>query len=149
MEKVKIKKASDNSILPKRATDGSAAFDIFVQEGMFIEEGKRTIVPAGFSIELPKGYYAEIRPRSGYSAKGFASSENGRYNADVIHGLIDPDYRAEVGVIIHNNDNTFYIDRGQRIAQMLICKYEDVALEEADELTKTERQNGGFGSTGV
>ena len=81
--------------------------------------------------------------------KSLGQSENGRYNADVIHGLIDPDYRAEVGVIIHNNDNTFYIDRGQRIAQMLICKYEDVALEEADELTKTERQNGGFGSTGV
>lgn len=145
---IKIKKTSEDSILPKKATDGSAAYDIFVQKTMYLRNHRRTVVPAGFSIELPKGYYAEIRPRSGYSAKGFSSSEGGKYNADVIHGLIDSDYRQEVGVIVNNRDDIFQIDRGQRIAQMLICKCEDVCFEETEELSKTDR-DGGFGSTGV
>lgn len=133
--------------MPTKGTIGAAAFDVYVPINFEVRKG-RNIIPLGFAIELEKGTYAEIRPRSGFSAKGIEDINGIRHNADVLHGLIDEDYRNVVGVIVKAND-TFVIAKGTRIAQMLICKYENVSFEEVEELSETERGNGGFGSTGT
>lgn len=109
-------------------------------------------MPLGFAIELPQGYAAEIRPRSGYSSKGFAgqlADSEYRFNADILHGVIDSDYRDGIGAIIISNDSrSFVILKGQRVAQMLIIKAEEADFIETDTLTETNR-HGGFGHTGV
>lgn len=109
-------------------------------------------MPLGFAIELPQGYAAEIRPRSGYSSKGFAGTladTEYRFDADIIHGLVDSDYRDGIGaIIISREQRGFIIRKGQRVAQMLIIKAETADFEETDELSETDR-HGGFGHTGI
>ena len=161
---VKIKKLSDAAIMPTKATRGSAAYDLYAPCDMRIKPG-RQIIDMMFAIELPLGYEAKIEPRSGYSSKGFAGSEyeghepTERFDCDVLLGKIDSDYRGPIGVIVNNRHCptdidghprrcSFYIKRGQRIAQMTIYKSEDADLREVDELSDTERGTGGFGHTG-
>ena len=156
--KIKIKKLSERAILPKKATEGSAAYDLYIPEDIKVEEG-RQIIKLNFAIEVPEGYEAKIEPRSGYSSKGIKGFirvfyENApkeatrRFDCDVLVGKIDSDYRGEVGVIVHNQDVPFYIHRGQRIAQMTIYKVENVEFLESETLSDTERGDGGFGHTG-
>ena len=146
-------KLIENGFMPIKATDGAAAYDLIVPEDTVVQKG-RSIIQLNFIIELPKGYKAEIHPRSGYSSKGFVGYYNyskdseRRYDCDVKHGLIDSDYRGNVGVILNNNDETFYIRRGQRIAQMIINKVEDSEFELINEVNETKRGESGFGSTG-
>jgi dUTP pyrophosphatase len=103
---------------------------------------ERTIIPTGLFIELPIGYEAQIRPRSGLSIKKGLSLVNSP-------GTIDSDYRGEIGIIMVNLSNEAQtIEPGERIAQMVIAKYEQVKLEEVAILSETDRGAGGFGSTG-
>lgn len=174
---IKIKKLSDKAIMPKRATEGSVAYDVYVPEDTVIKQG-RQIIPLGFAIELPdKTYEAKIEPRSGFSSKGmegysrridsetvvdtrlvgsvgvkmveYIAVKPEYFNADVIVGKIDSDYRESVGVIVNNNDTReFYIKAGTCIAQMTIYRVPETEFVEVEELSETERK-GGFGSTGV
>lgn len=172
---VKIKLLSDKAIMPKRATDGSVAYDVYVPEDVIIRRG-RQVVPLQFAIELPNKYYeAKIEPRSGFSSKGmegyeiiagiptfgivsfaaeggasrYISLETMRFDADVITGKVDSDFRQSVGVIINNRDRRdFMIKAGTRIAQMTIYKTAEAELTEAEKLSETDR-NGGFGHTGT
>lgn len=147
METIRIKRLSEDALVPVRATDGAACFDLYVPKDTPIQKG-RNIIPLDIAIELPQGTYAEIRPRSGFSAKGFEDITGCRRDADVLHGVVDADYRGNVGVIVRSEDY-FIVAKGTRAAQMLISHYMPCEFLEVDELSSTERQAGGFGSTGV
>lgn len=147
METIKIKRLSKDALIPVRATDGAACFDLYVPKDTPIQKG-RNIIPLDLSIELPHGYYAEIRPRSGFSAKGFEDVTGCRRDADVLHGICDEDYRGNIGVIVRSEDY-FIVGKGTRVAQMLIGTYLPCELAEVSELSETDRDSGGFGSTGT
>ena len=150
--KVKIKKTNSEAYMPTKGTDGAAAYDLYVPQDTTIQSG-RNIIKLGIAMQLPHNFAAEIEPRSGYSAKGFEgvtlSGTERRFDCDVIHGLIDEDYRGEVGVIVKNNDEPFIAKRGQRIAQMIIHRINCTTLVEVAELEDSQRGAGGFGSTGA
>jgi dUTP pyrophosphatase len=115
----------------------------FLSEPVTIPAGKRFLVPTGIYIELPDGYEAQIRARSGLASKRGITMANGV-------GTIDSDYRGEIKVALVNlGDEDFVIENGDRIAQMVIARYEKVVWDMADELTDTARGGGGFGHTGV
>ncbi len=149
---LKINLLNTNAVLPTRATEGAAAYDVYAPLTMLVRGG-RQIIDLGFAVEMPRGYEAKIEPRSGYSARGFAgvtdytSNEFQRFDCDVIQGKIDSDYRGAVGVILCNRDRNFYIRQGQRIAQLSVYKVEDVIFKEC-KLSNTDRGDGGFGHTG-
>lgn len=141
--KVKIK--SKTGILPAYETEGSAGMDLraCLDRPVVLRPGQRSLIPTGLSIELPVGYEAQIRGRSGLAVKKGIGLVNGI-------GTIDSDYRGDIGVILINwGEEDFVIENGDRIAQMVITKYERVEWEEAEDLTETERGGGGFGHTGV
>lgn len=154
---VKIKKLSDSAFVPVKATDGSAAYDLFAPCEILVKPG-RQVIDLRIAIELPLGYEVKIEPRSGYSAKGFAGAAASdmepdmepdmRFDCDVIVGKIDSDYRGPVGVIVCNRDKAFFVKRGQRIAQLTIYSVGIADFVECDELSDTERGFGGFGHTG-
>ena len=144
---IKFKKLSQDAIAPYKATEDAIGYDLFAPQDFVVQNG-RNLVKTHIAIEIPPGYAADVRPRSGYSLKGFADKDGQRCNADVLLGTIDPDYRGDVGVIIHNNDGTFVIGKGQRIAQLVIHKCEEVEFEEVDELAPSIRDFKGFGSSG-
>jgi dUTP pyrophosphatase len=142
--KVKIINDSNNP-LPEYETDGSAGMDLraHLDQPVMLKPLQRTLIPTGLYIELPKGFEAQIRPRSGLALKKGLSVLN-------TPGTIDSDYRGEIKIILINLSNeTAIINTGERIAQMVISKYEKISLEEAVELSSTERGEGGFGHTGV
>ena len=141
--KVKIK--SDSGIIPFYETEGSAGMDLkaYIEEPLVLKPGQRMLVPTGLYIELPAGYEAQIRARSGLAIKKGIGLVNGI-------GTIDSDYRGEIKVILINwGEEDFVIENGARIAQMVIAKYERIEWEQAEELSETERGSGGFGHTGV
>ena len=141
--KVKIK--SDSGTLPFYETEGSAGMDLkaYIDEPIVLRQGQRMLVPTGLYIELPAGYEAQIRARSGLAIKKGIGLVNGI-------GTIDSDYRGEIKVILINwGEEDFVIENGDRIAQMVIAKYERVEWEVSDDLSETERGSGGFGHTGV
>jgi dUTP pyrophosphatase len=142
--KLKIVNTSDNP-LPLYETVGSAGMDLRaqLQEPVMLKPLQRALIPTGLYIELPDGYEAQIRPRSGLALKKGVTVLNSP-------GTIDSDYRGEIKVIMINLSNeTTVINTGERIAQMIIAKYEKVVLKEVDEINETERGEGGFGHTGV
>lgn len=144
MKKIKIVNKSDNP-LPAYETVGSAGMDLRAQlsEPVILKPLQRALIPTGLFIELPDGYEAQIRPRSGLALKKGLSLLNSP-------GTIDSDYRGELKIIMINLSNeTTIINTGERIAQMVIAKYEKVAFTEVDELTDTDRGAGGFGHTGT
>lgn len=144
---IRIKKLSEWAIIPQRMSDGAAAYDLFLPEDAYIRSG-RQVVGLGFAMEIPQGYAAEIQPRSGFASKGIPDKDCERMDADVLYGLIDSDYRGEVGVIINSNEQyNFPVPAGLRIAQMIIRKVEDVEFSEFESLSETKRGKGGFGST--
>lgn len=131
--------------LPLYATEGSAGMDIFaaVERDLIIKPNETVLVPTGFSIELPVGFEAQIRPRSGLAVKHSIGIMNSP-------GTIDSDYRGEVKIIITNfGKQEFTVRRGDRIAQMVIARYERIEWEEVQRLSETTRGGGGFGSTGI
>ena len=131
--------------LPSYQTALSAGMDLRANNPEPIQLGplERAIIPTGIFIELPSGYEAQIRPRSGLAAKKGVSLVNSP-------GTIDADYRGEIGVILVNLSNDpFTVERGERIAQMVIAKHEQARWLEVDQLGESERGEKGFGSTGV
>lgn len=148
--KVAIKKLMPEAIIPKKATPGAIAYDVYVPIDTIVKPG-RQVLPLHLAIELPYGYEAKIEPRSGYSAKGMEGVVSGydiRANADVIPGKVDSDYRGNMGVIIMSNEpTTFIVKAGTRIAQLTIYKGEDAEFIETEHLSETERGAGGFGHT--
>ena len=131
--------------LPHYATEGAAGMDLYaaVPGDIAISAGETVLVPTGFSVEIPFGYEAQIRPRSGLAAK---------YQVGILNapGTIDSDYRGEVKVILTNfGKRAFTVKRGDRIAQMVISSYSKIAWNEVDSLDETERGEGGFGHTGM
>lgn len=131
--------------LPKYETTASAGMDLraSISEPILLKPLERTLVKTGLFIELPLGYEAQVRPRSGLALKKGISVLNSP-------GTIDADYRGEIGVILINLSNEdFVIENGERIAQMVIAKHEQAQFIEVNELSETTRGAGGFGSTGV
>lgn len=142
--KIKIVNTSGNPI-PKYQTDLSAGMDIhaFLDEDILLKPMQRAIVPTGLYLELVEGYEAQVRPRSGLAAKFGITLLN-------TPGTIDADYRGEIKVILFNLSNEdFTVRNGDRIAQMIIAKYEKVEWLITDSLNETDRKGGGFGSTGI
>ena len=130
--------------LPSYATALSAGMDLIaaVDDPISLEPGARAVIPSGIAIALPQGFEAQVRPRSGLAAKHGVTVLNSP-------GTIDADYRGEIGVILVNfGDETFHVDRGMRIAQMVVAAIESVAWSETDNLPVSVRGDGGFGSTG-
>jgi dUTP pyrophosphatase len=142
--KVKVVNKSKHE-LPHYSTIASAGMDLRanIDESITLKPLERTIVKTGIFIELPLGYEAQVRPRSGLAFKKGVTVLNSP-------GTVDADYRGEVGVILVNlSSEEFIIEDGERIAQMVIAKHEQVNWIEVDILNETERGSGGFGSTGV
>ena len=141
---IKIINSSNNS-LPAYATDGAAGMDIraSVQAPVLLKPLERQLVPTGLFIELPNGYEAQIRPRSGMAIKQGITCLN-------TPGTIDSDYRGEIKVILINlSDSDQVINSGDRIAQMVIAKTEKAVLVQVQQLNETTRGGGGFGHTGI
>ena len=131
--------------LPEYATVQSAAVDLLaaVTEDVVLAPGARTLIPTGLAIALPDGYEAQVRPRSGLALKNGITLLN-------TPGTIDADYRGEIGIILTNlGKEDFTVERGMRIAQMLIAPVTRLTWNAVSSLDKSERGSGGFGSTGV
>lgn len=142
---MEIKIRSERGYLPAYETDGSAGMDLraSLKEPISLEPGERTLVPTGLYLELPLNYEAQIRARSGLAIKRGIGLVNGV-------GTIDSDYRGEIKVALINwGKDPFVIDDGDRIAQMVIAKYERVTWKVSSDLEETERGQGGFGHTGI
>lgn len=142
--KVKIVNKSEYPS-PQYATPLSAGMDLKanIKEPVTLEPLERTMVPTGLYIELPAGYEAQVRPRSGLAAKKGVTVINAP-------GTIDADYRGEVCVLLVNlSKEPFVINPGERIAQMVVARHENVEWVEVEDLSESERGAGGFGSTGI
>jgi len=142
---INIIKLKENAIIPSYQTEQAAGMDLHacIDEPIIIQPLKRLMIPTGFAIELPVGYEAQIRARSGMSIKYGITMVNGI-------GTIDADYRGEIGVLVINlSDVPFTVEPDMRIAQMVIARYECVDFQEVDSMSQTERGTGGFGSTGA
>ena len=144
--KLLIKRLQNNVDLqlPEYKTTSAAGMDLpaAVTEDIIIESGAHALIPTGISIALPKGYEAQVRPRSGLAARDSVTVLNSP-------GTIDEDYRGEVQVILINHGkSTFTVSRGMRIAQLIIAPATQVEVQEVESLDSTERGSGGFGSTG-
>jgi dUTP pyrophosphatase len=141
----RVNDASQDLPLPTYATGGSAGMDLFaaVEKEVTIQPLETVLVPTGYSIELPEGYEAQVRPRSGLAIK----SQIGILNSP---GTIDSDYRGEIRVILTNFGRQPYtVKRGDRIAQLIVQRYARVQWEEVGKLSETLRGEGGFGHTGA
>lgn len=167
--KVLFKRLRQNAVIPKRATPGSAGYDLYLPEDFTVKRG-RQLIPLGFAMEMEPEHEGLVKPRSGFSTKGmegyrveYIMTNHGfdlektprvnkcpqRFDCDVIEGKVDWDYRKEVHVIINNRSPyDFVIKAGTRIAQLTVHKVETVEWEEVDELSESSRE-GGFGSTGT
>ena len=144
--KLQIKRLEGNNLeLPKYKTEGSAGMDLTacIDENIILKPLERKLIKTGIAIALPKNYEAQVRPRSGLALKNGISVLN-------TPGTIDADYRGEIGVILINLSNEdFVVEKGMRIAQLVISPVVQAELVEVEELDETLRGQGGFGSTGV
>ena len=145
MTEILIKRLSKDVTLPKYETEGSSGLDLTANTDRQIKilPGKSEIIPTGLAVAIPKNFEIQIRPRSGLAAKSQISVLN-------TPGTIDADYRGELKVILINlSDKIFVVEKGLRIAQMVLCPVVKATLKEVTELENTERGSGGFGSTGI
>ena len=145
MTKILIKRLSKKVQLPKYETSGSSGMDLAanIESDIIISPGKTATIPTGISLAIPKGFEVQIRPRSGLAVKQKITVLN-------TPGTIDADYRGEIKVILINlGTEPFKIEKNLRIAQMVVCPVEQAELKEVEDLSKTDRGTGGFGSTGT
>ena len=143
MTEVKFKMSEDAlDLKPAKAHADDAAYDLRARTDLVVQPGKVALAPTGLFLELPVGFEAQIRPRSGLALKHDLMLTNSP-------GTIDAGYRGEVGVIMYNAGKVdFAISRGDRIAQMVICRLPEVVLSRVAELSESDRGEGGFGSSG-
>ena len=145
MTEILIKRLSKDVSLPKYETVGSSGVDLAanVSENIEIKPGQTEIIPTGLAVSIPKNFEIQIRPRSGLAAKNQITVLN-------TPGTIDADYRGEIKVILINHGNkSFIIEKGLRIAQMVVCPIIKANLKEVETLDETHRGSSGFGSTGI
>ncbi len=145
MTKILVKRLSKEIPLPKYETEGSSGMDLSanIKTTININPGKKEIIPTGIAISVPEGFEVQIRPRSGLAAK---------HNITVLNtpGTIDSDYRGELKVILINlGKEAFKVEKGFRIAQMVLSPVVKAEINEVQDLNDTERGKGGFGSTGT
>jgi dUTP pyrophosphatase len=141
--RIRIKKLNPNAMIPRYAhgPDEDAGMDLHSVEAVTLGPGETKLIPTGLAIELPAGYEAQIRPRSGLALKYSITLPNSP-------ATIDPGYRGELRVILHNlGRQAFQILPGERIAQLIVARYEPIEWEEGD-LADSQRGEGGFGSSG-
>ena len=145
MTEILIKRLSKNIPLPKYETDGSSGMDLAanIEQNVEIKPGQSAIIPTGIALSIPKNFEIQIRPRSGLAAKNQISVLN-------TPGTVDADYRGELKVILINlGSKSFKVEKGLRIAQMILCPIVKAKLIEVETLEETIRGTGGFGSTGI
>lgn len=152
---VKIKKLKEDAIIPKYQTAGAAGFDFHsvedgneyaiglkIEHGVMLRPGEVKLFSTGLSVEIPSGYELQVRPRSGLAIKNKITVLNSP-------GTVDSDYRGEIKIILYNaGDQPYLIGKGERIAQGVISPVIQAIFTEVDNLSDTERNSGGFGSTG-
>ena len=140
-EELEVKRLNNNATIPKRGTDGSAGYDLSSAVNCTIPAKSRGIVKTGLAVRIPPGTYARIAPRSGLTVKK---------SIDIGAGVVDADYRGEIGVVLINqSDHDFQVKQGDRIAQLILEKIKTPAIKEVETLDETSRGAAGFGSTGV
>lgn len=138
--KIKVKKIHSGAKLPNYAHEGDAGMDIYSNESVKIRNGSISKVKTGVSIEIPDGYVGLVWDKSGIALSG----------VHTLAGVVDSGYRGEVAIVLTNLSGDLYsVEKGQKIAQILVQKIESVNIEEVDKLDDTARGSGGFGSTGV
>lgn len=142
---VKVERLRPDAVLPVYSTAGAAGADLSasLDEDLVLEPGERRLVPTGLRMELPPGFEAQVRPRSGLAV---------RHGLTVLNspGTIDEDYRGEVRIVLVNlGDAAFTVKNGDRIAQLVVAPVSRARFAEAERLSSSERSEGGFGSTGV
>jgi dUTP pyrophosphatase len=142
MIELPIKKVRENAVVPARAYAGDAGMDLSSCERVELAPGHRALVPTGLAVAIPEGYAGFVQPRSGLAAKHGITIVN-------TPGLVDSGYRGELLIILLNTDprETFVVEPGMRIAQLVILELPEVELVEVDELTESERGVRGFGSS--
>ena len=139
---LKLKKLNDNAIIPTRGSEKAAGYDLYAAEEASIKAGETVKIGTGIAVAIPDGYFGGIYARSGLATK------EGLRPANCV-GVIDSDYRGELIVSIHNDSSVDrVIEKGERMAQLVVQPYLSVEFEEADELDETERGDGGFGHSG-
>ena len=137
---IKVKRINSDAVIPSYAKDGDAGFDLHSTEEKILASGEKAVIKTGIKMEIPNGYFGSIRDRSGLAAK---------YSLHCLAGGVDSGYRGEIGVVMINlGKEEFKINKGDRIAQMLIQRFERVEIEEVEELNESSRGENGFGSTG-
>lgn len=139
MVQVKVKKLHPDAVIPTQQTAGSVGFDLHALEAGWLYSNEIIKVRTGIAIELPEGYFADVRPRSGLAVK---------HGVTVVFGTIDTDYRGEICPMLHCTGEPYFVTAGERIAQLVILQDSQAEMVEVDELTETERGEAGFGSTG-
>ncbi|MBU3109113.1 dUTP diphosphatase [Clostridium gasigenes] len=140
---LKVERIHKDAILPRAAHSGDAGLDLYSVENIVITPGESALIKTGIKIELPKQTEAQVRPRSGLALK---------FGITVLNtpGTIDEGYRGEVGVILINHSkNSFTVEKGMKIAQMVVKPVWKVDIIEVEKLSSSERAEGGFGSTGL
>jgi len=140
---IKFQRINEDAIIPRFAKEGDAGLDITSINDCELQPGQHLLVKTGLKMEIPFGYEAQVRPRSGLALKNKITVLNSP-------GTIDSGYRGEVGVIMMNHSNeSFKVNKGDRIAQLIIAKHETPKIQEVEELEESKRGEGGFGSTGL
>lgn len=138
-----VKKISETAIIPTKGSVGAAGFDLYADESAFIKPHETRLIPTGIAVAIPEGYFGAIYARSGLASK------QGLRPANCV-GVVDEDYRGQVMVALHNDSDTERtVNRGDRIAQLVVQPYLKTDLEVVESLDETERGSGGFGSTGT
>ena len=142
MKPVKFKTLTPTAKIPERGSAGAAGYDIYCDQSHTLVAGSRALISTGWAIQIPDGYYAEIRPRSGLAVN---------HGIDTLAGVIDSDYRGEVKVALINHSSEFGVEiqKGIRVAQLVFKRHETPAIMLVDDLCDSSRGSGGFGSTGV
>ena len=142
--KIELKRLSETATIPTRGSEYAAGYDLYadLKENVEIEAHETKLIPTGIAVSIPDGYFGGVFARSGLSLKEMLRPGN-------CTGVVDSDYRGEIGVILHNDSNeTRYVKPNERIAQLVVIPYLSVEFEEVKELGSTSRGEGGFGSTG-
>ncbi len=140
---VKVKKIHEDAKIPAYAHEGDSGMDLYSVEETILQPGETKLVKTGLQIAVPKGFEAQVRPKSGLAAK---------FGITVLNtpGTVDSGYRGEVMVILVNHGKEEYkVEKGKKIAQMVIAKVEEAKIEVVEDLEDTTRKDGGFGSTGL
>ena len=141
--KLKVKKINPEAIIPGYAHEGDSGMDLYSVENTTIEPGERKTVKTGLAVSLPKGFEAQVRPKSGLAVNHGITVLN-------TPGTVDSSYRGQIMIIVINlGKEPYKVEKGKKIAQMVIARVEKAEVEETDELDETTRSDGGFGSTGL